>query len=132
MLDIEKVIKGLLCCIDSDRECFCPEDCPYGEVNESNYMCETLLKLDAIALLKGQKDMLDHIVEFKKGDVVRAFDCPFCHTQYRLVMKHHEAILCNDCDHYTSYGSSGICGSWGEWCDPDEWCSRAIKRGEKV
>ena len=43
-----------------------------------------------------------------------------------------ELVRCKDCDHYTPYGSSGSCGTWGEWCDPDEWCSRAIKRGEKV
>ena len=69
MHDREKVIKGLECCIASDRECVCPEDCPYQEVDESDDICETLLKLDALAMLKEQEE------ERKRNPVIV---CPHC------------------------------------------------------
>ena len=95
------------------------------ELTSLDYMIDGVL-MNCSVLLKEQKDKLDHIVEFKKGDVVQTFSCNFCHTQYRAVLKGHETIHCKECEHYTPHGSSGICGSWGEWCDPDEWCSRAV------
>lgn len=50
MPDIEKVIKGLECCITSDNEVFCPGDCPYDD--DGDFRCETMLKRDAAAMLK--------------------------------------------------------------------------------
>ena len=55
MIDREKVISGLAHCIISDRECVCPDDCPYCEDDESKDMCETLVKKDALFLLKEQR-----------------------------------------------------------------------------
>lgn len=50
MPDIEKVIKGLECCIESDNEIICPGDCPYDD--DGDCRCETMLKMDAAAILK--------------------------------------------------------------------------------
>lgn len=135
-MNMEKVFKGFECCHVMVHD-LGPDNsscgvCPYKnaqteeQLNLGGIECIAALHDDAIALLKEQKDKLDHIVEFKKGDVVQTFNCYFCHTQYRAVLKGHETIHCKECEHYTPHGSSGICGSWGEWCDPDEWCSRAV------
>ena len=53
VVDREKVIKGLACCIlrDPDDKMRCSE-CPY---NESDTYCLNRLKMDALALLKAQK-----------------------------------------------------------------------------
>lgn len=50
MPEIEKVIKGLECCIKSDSEVICPGDCPYDD--DGDFRCETMLKRDAAAILK--------------------------------------------------------------------------------
>ena len=54
MPDREKVIKGLECCIESDRECICPDKCPYADAEEIEDRCETQVKLEALALLNDQ------------------------------------------------------------------------------
>lgn len=51
-IDREKVIKGMECCIKSDRTCLCPENCPYADADETHDQCETQVKLSALALLK--------------------------------------------------------------------------------
>lgn len=50
MPDKNKVKKGLECCIESDRECVCPYDCPYDD--DDNDVCETLVKVDALKLIE--------------------------------------------------------------------------------
>ena len=56
MNELEKVIKGLKCCIRSDREVFCSGRCPYYD-DQSN--CETKVKQDAVRLLKEQKKEIE-------------------------------------------------------------------------
>ena len=48
--DKNKVKKGLECCIESDRECVCPDDCPYDD--DDNDVCEALVKVDALKLIE--------------------------------------------------------------------------------
>ena len=55
MVDREKVIKALECCIESDRECVCLENCPYADADETSDTCETQIKIAALELLKEQK-----------------------------------------------------------------------------
>jgi hypothetical protein len=54
MPDVEKVINGLLCCINNERATPDCMRCPYAEING---ICNGLHKLhgDAIALLKAQE-----------------------------------------------------------------------------
>lgn len=54
--DLDKVLKALECCIQSDRDCMCPEDCPYADADDENDLCETQVKLAAYELLKGMGD----------------------------------------------------------------------------
>jgi hypothetical protein len=76
MIDSEKVIKGLECCIkhDPDDKMRCGE-CPYEGA------CLNRLKADALALLKAQEPRvmtLDEVVTAKPGTVVwlEDFDKP--------------------------------------------------------
>lgn len=70
MIDREKVIKGLECCvgygIEDTPEC---EDCPYNDMGDT---CERIRPLyeDAIALLKTQEPRLLTLDEFHDSMVV--------------------------------------------------------------
>lgn len=70
MIDREKVIKGLECCIkrDPDDKTRCDE-CPYGGA------CLNRLKSDALALLKAQQPRVMTLEEVHEGDVMW-FDSP--------------------------------------------------------
>ena len=52
-MDREKVIKELTCCIYSEEECECPEECPY--VDDDMSECQAKVMRDALALLKEQE-----------------------------------------------------------------------------
>ena len=53
MSDFEKVIKGLECCIFSDEECECLDECPYhDDCWETDCELGYILKKDALELLK--------------------------------------------------------------------------------
>ena len=56
MSDFEKVIKALECCIFSDEECECLDECPYhDDCWETNLESGYILKKDALELLKKQE-----------------------------------------------------------------------------
>ena len=61
MADLEKVIKALECCINAGD---CKNQCDYWPDNR----CEHFMMMDALELLKAQKDMVR---------VVRCSDCRF-------------------------------------------------------
>lgn len=50
MNEIDKVMEGLRCCIESDKTCECPERCPYGAAMLED--CEMTLKQDALAVIE--------------------------------------------------------------------------------
>ena len=50
MNEIDKVLEGLRCCIESDQTCECPERCPYGAAMLED--CEMTLKQDALAVIE--------------------------------------------------------------------------------
>lgn len=62
MVDREKVIKGLECCMVGDGHCPKCELCPYGTVGDDT--CQTMdgLFADALALLKEYDDALKLMV----------------------------------------------------------------------
>lgn len=62
----EKVIKELECCIYSEEECECPEDCPYsdGDMGE----CQAQVMRDALALLKEQNKR--YFLAKSNGDII--------------------------------------------------------------
>lgn len=73
MADIEKVIKGLDCCLgvnncDIERN----EDCPYKDLP----ICATFLRSDVIALLKEQEAVKPKCKE-RMGEFVAGL-CPTC------------------------------------------------------
>ena len=53
MADIDKTIKELRCCIQSEEECFCPDDCPYNDGDASE--CQATVMRDALELLEVMK-----------------------------------------------------------------------------
>lgn len=87
-MDREKVIKGLECCIKSDKECMCRDNCPYDD--DDNDVCETLVKLDALKLieelLKEQEAVKPRVssVEQRCGNCNKVIEmdgwkaCPWC------------------------------------------------------
>ena len=58
MIDREKVIKGLDCCIKQGDQGIldCDSDCPYGE-NGNRFDCWIKMNRDALALLKEQEEI---------------------------------------------------------------------------
>lgn len=68
VVDREKAIKGLGCCIlrDPDDKMRCDE-CPY---NESDTYCLNRLKMDVLALLKAQEPRLLTVDDFKDNSDV--------------------------------------------------------------
>ena len=74
MLDVEKVIKGLECCIkhDPDDKMRCGE-CPYEGA------CLNRLKVDALALLKAQEPVKPKMMEFvDEGLTWEKYEIPTC------------------------------------------------------
>ena len=55
--DYGKVVDGLNCCIISDREVFCPDDCPYQD-DKDGRRCETIMKQEALLLIQQQAQEL--------------------------------------------------------------------------
>ena len=51
--DYGKVVDGLNCCIISDSEVFCPDDCPYQDDKDGRH-CETIMKQEALLLIQQQ------------------------------------------------------------------------------
>lgn len=65
MPDVEKVIKGLECCVAYDYKC---NDCPYqddGGAEDGCYSDE--LKADALALLKAQEPHIVTIADYENN-----------------------------------------------------------------
>ncbi|MCR4622091.1 MAG: hypothetical protein K5663_08425 [Clostridiales bacterium] len=58
--DCGKVAEGLVCCIASDREVFCPDDCPYQD-DSDGLRCETILKQEALRLIQEQAQALHEL-----------------------------------------------------------------------
>lgn len=87
MPDIEKVIKGLECCI-TDRRPSC-EKC-YQEGPGFGIACRQGLMLDALELLKEHESLIrckdckyytveNHYVNFYECEILAAPDVPTCH-----------------------------------------------------
>ena len=81
MIDREKVIKGLKCCLTLDSPC---GDCPYYSYEDIQELeCERNLRNDALVLLKEQevKEQLSDAVhetakQFRRT-IVRCKDCKY-------------------------------------------------------
>ena len=94
MADIEKVIKELTCCIYSEEECECPEDCPF--VDEDMNECQAKVMRDALELLKEQKKTMDLQHSAMRGS------CDFIQLLYEKI---DEIVLCKDC----RYRGNNLC-----------------------
>lgn len=55
MTNLEKVIKGLECCLNTSRFVECTENCPYYQRKLVVGVCSENLMRDALSLLKGQE-----------------------------------------------------------------------------
>lgn len=67
MTELDKIIKGLECCITDGVDC--PDDCPYlGDCNRKQ------LHTDALAILKAQEPKTGHWVDY----CCRDFRCSDC------------------------------------------------------
>ena len=61
MANIEKVVKGIECCM----RVICPinNDCPYYRTSDSKQTCREHLVADALKLLKEQKEQIETLKE---------------------------------------------------------------------
>lgn len=96
MVDREKVINGLECCIlrDPDDKMRCGE-CPY---NESDTYCLNRLKMDALALFKAQEPKPPIITENAYG--WKFYHCPSCGCEFygdRLHGRMNKTAFCDKC-----------------------------------
>ena len=74
--DKNKVKKGLECCIESDRECVCPDDCPYDD--DDNDVCEALVKVDALKLIE---ELEERIAIMMEGKTIPDMESVITHLQ---------------------------------------------------
>lgn len=86
MLDNEKVIKGLECCMKWTGEpntatCHC-SDCSYTNMDIFGQRCLIDLINDALALLKEQKEKYNKLAEWSEGHIVFCKDCRFLIDHY--------------------------------------------------
>lgn len=77
MTDMEKVIKGLECCADS-----CRYGCPYNDIDQD---CQTVLCMDAIALLKAQEPRVMTREELEDWDAAVFFEVFETNMYYALI-----------------------------------------------
>ena len=86
MADIEKVVKGIECCM----RVVCPinNDCPYYRTSDSKRTCREHLVADALELLKEQqgKILMMNMVYGSDckvvGELVRCEDCKWFHQTF--------------------------------------------------
>lgn len=104
MADIEKVIKGLECCIKQGEQGIldCDYDCPYGE-HGNRLDCWIKMNRDALAMLKEQdakKQISDDIHETAKQfrqTIVRCKDCRhYENCEVNDLLLNHENGYCSD------------------------------------
>lgn len=74
-MEKEKVIRWLECCIKSERDCLCPENCPYADADETHDLCETQVKLAALALLKEQEPPTSDELKVHYGKMYKCKGC---------------------------------------------------------
>lgn len=80
MIDREKVIKGLECCM-SDKLCNSP--CPYkGQCDDGGYYYSKAIE-DAIELLKAQEPRVMTLEDFENNPNVDQYGCLPCWMEYR-------------------------------------------------
>lgn len=99
MIDRERVIKGLACCIESYDKGFCPDECEYrGTYPRGTYPdCEQGLMREARELLKAP-------------EIIRCAECKYWH------------INCME-----NAGRHG-CDVIGDYTGPDYYCASAERR----
>jgi hypothetical protein len=87
MADMEKVKKGLECCMKSTEdnpfaEC---EHCPYNEISIAVQECRAVLSADALALLKEQEDIISNYKEVVENLLQQLQDIEKYMTPYGMV-----------------------------------------------
>lgn len=95
MIDSKKVMKGLECCVRSNTDCDCPEECPYYEIcwdDHDGTLMGTILMSDALELLKEQGPK--RVVKTTDSYGTMFYHCPRCnHTFYGYPRQ----IYCSQC-----------------------------------
>ena len=108
MPDVEKVIKGLECCVAYDYKC---NDCPYqddGGAEDGCYSDE--LKADALALLKAQEPRVLQLNEIHRGmtvwledvdksELLLAIGGASCHYAKTFITENDRSIAAEDSEY---------------------------------
>lgn len=133
MIDLEKAIKGLECCVDYDYKC---NNCPYQDDGgaEDGCYCDEL-KTDALALLKAQEPRVMTLEEVKSCWRNReiAFLVEYNDGGNMVWMLYYcylstleEIVLVDEIAHIHNYGVDGYGIDWRCWtARPDEETRRA-------
>lgn len=105
MIDRERVIKGLACCIESYDKGFCPDECEYRGTYPD---CEQGLMREARELLKLQEPKPVKIIRVNNYEWI----CPVCGSSILVkTSKQSKAIglklsVCPVCRNEVSYGKA--------------------------
>jgi len=130
MMDLEKVIKGLECCV-IHVNCATDGGCPYRSEVDANCL-DTAIK-DAIALLKAQEAMVMAGAELTDAELVEEI------RKAPIVLKPNvdavPVVRCRDCKHRDpedkkcDYGGMAVQGLF--FPRPDDWfCADGERRDE--
>lgn len=76
MVDREKVIDGLVWCMNEEHDCYREKGCPYENEGE-DVGCKYALHRDALALLKAQEQVV-HAHWVEEPDRVNHWHCSNC------------------------------------------------------
>ena len=74
MAELENVIKGLECCLNTGNYEECTENCPYFTKKHGMWVCAENMQRDALSLLKAQEPVKPYI-DYDGQDVWRCGSC---------------------------------------------------------
>ena len=108
-------IRGLKCCIESDENVFCPDDCPYSDTFGDN-SCEANLHKDLLEMIKPR---LLTAEELEHWDRPVWLETPE-YGSYMLihnVLRKYVEFICSKCVSYHVWHFQGYGSEWRCWTD---------------
>lgn len=101
MPDLNKVIKGLECCLHGPMQC---EKCPYmSEVGKTVPNCVKTMRTDAISLLKAQEQEISRLKHHVDCDAAEKLPSG-CVGYGRGFNDDEPCETCKKCEKYNGYG----------------------------
>lgn len=116
MPDLEKVLKALSLCVETDEDCVCPEGCPY-ETQCWNGGLYSALMNDALELLEGQRARVMTLEEARaalKSEPVIWIEEKDGDTQAAIRKKSYYETQTDEVIDFSDLDVSPVCDGYGK------------------